>query len=289
MRPVPFDYCVARTVDDAIERLAQGGEEARPLAGGQSLVPMLAFRIARPSVLVDLNHIDALAGISVTGGELRIGAMTRQAQALNAPLVARHAPLLAQALREVGHPPTRARGTIGGSLAHADPAAELPAVMVALDARLVVRNAAGERMVSAADFFHDAFETAIRPGELLTEIRIPLENVGGSAFQEISHRKGDFGIVSVAACVTTGANQRCTRAALVFGGVASTPVRCREVESRLVGRELSARTIAAALDAIPGDRFELDSRNASRRYRLRVAPVLARRALSAAASGARPA
>jgi len=287
MKPATFDYCVARSVDDAIARLTQGGEDARPLAGGQSLVPMLAFRIARPSVLVDLNRIDALAGISVVGGELRIGAMTRQAQTLNAPLVAEHAPLLAQALREVGHPPTRSRGTIGGSLAHADPSAELPAVMVALDAQLVVRNKTGERIIAAADFFHDAFETALRPSELLTEIRIPLNGAGGSAFQEISHRKGDFGIVCVAACATTDANKRCTRAALVLGGVAATPVRCGEVETHLVGRELTASTIAAALDAIPEHRFELDSRNASRPYRLRVAPVLARRALLAAASGVR--
>jgi aerobic carbon-monoxide dehydrogenase medium subunit len=288
MKPAAFDYCAARTVDDAIERLAQGGEDARPLAGGQSLIPMLAFRIVRPSVLIDLNRIDALAGISVIDSELRIGAMTRQAQALNAPLVAEHAPLLAQALREVGHPPTRARGTIGGSLAHADPSAELPAVMVALDARLVIRNMTGERIVSAADFFHDAFETAIQPGELLIEIRIPLDGAGGSAFQEISLRKGDFGIVCVAACVMIGADDRCTQAALVLGGVAATPVRCREVETRLVGRQLSASAIATALDAIPKDQFELDSRNASRLYRLRLAPVLARRALLAAASGARP-
>lgn len=286
MKPVPFEYFAAQSVDGALQLLAQHGEDARPLAGGQSLVPMLAFRIARPSVLIDLNRVASLSGIAVAGNELRIGAMTRQAQALASPVIARHAPLLMQALHEVGHPPTRVRGTIGGSLAHADPAAELPAVMLALDAKFVVKSATGERVVPASEFFIDAFETAARQGELLTEIRIPLGGAGGSAFLEISHRKGDFGIVSVAARVTAGADGTCKSVALVFGGVAATPIRCPDVEARLVGRNLNASTIASALDAIPRDRIELDARNASRAYRLRVAPVLAQRALLAA-SGTR--
>jgi carbon-monoxide dehydrogenase medium subunit len=281
MKPVRFEYFAAQSVDHALQLLAQHGEDARPLAGGQSLVPMLAFRIARPSVLIDLNRVASLSGIAVAGNELRIGAMTRQAEVLAAPVIAQHAPLIAQALLEVGHPPTRARGTIGGSLAHADPAAELPAVMLALDAKLVVKSATGERVIPAAEFFIDAFETAVRQGELLTEIRIPLSDHSGSAFLEISHRKGDFGIVSVAARVTAGTDGTCKSAALVFGGVSATPVRCPDVESRLIGQKLNASTIASALDAIPRDRIELDTRNASRGYRLRVAPVLAQRALLA--------
>ncbi len=178
MKPAPFAYLRPDTLAGALAALAEHGEEARPLAGGQSLVPMLALRLARPSLVIDLNRIPDLAGIAETSEEIRIGAMTRQAALLAHPAIRKRMPLLARALGFVGHPPTRARGTIGGSLAHADPAAELPVAMVALDARLVLTGRAGEREVGAADFFRGTFATDLRPGELLAEIRIPVAGVG---------------------------------------------------------------------------------------------------------------
>ena len=199
MKPAPFDYHVPHSVEEAIDLLARLGPDARPLAGGQSLVPMLALRLARPSALIDLNRIASLSGIALHDGSLRLGAMTRQASVLRSHDVAANAGLLVQALGHVGHPPTRARGTVGGSLSHADPAAELPAAMVALDAVFVLQSAQGERTVEASSFFHGMFETAIGPGELLTEIRVPVAAGRASGFVEVAHRKGDFAILSAAA------------------------------------------------------------------------------------------
>jgi carbon-monoxide dehydrogenase medium subunit len=286
MKPAPFDYLAPETLEAAIEALVRFGPDARPLAGGQSLVPMLALRLARPAVLVDLNRIAALAGIRDAGTELRIGAMTRQAEVLNSPLVARRAPLMVQALAQVGHPPTRARGTIGGSLAHADPAAELPVAMLALDAQLVIRSARGERLVAAAEFFRGMFETAIGEGELLTEIRVLAAPGQGSAFLEVSRRRGDFAIASVAAQLATDARGRCLSARLVLGAVAPVPLRCPQAESRLAGRPLDDGAIADAVAALPLDAIALDSTSASRAYRMRIAPVLAQRVLAAAARNA---
>ncbi|MBI3707410.1 MAG: xanthine dehydrogenase family protein subunit M [Proteobacteria bacterium] len=285
MKPAPFDYAAPRTLDEAIDLLGRHGEDARPLAGGQSLMPMLALRLSRPSLLVDLNRVESLSGIRIDDDELRIGAMTRQAEALESAEIRRHVPLLAQALAEVGHPPTRARGTIGGSLAHADPAAELPAVIVALGAKLVIRGATGERVLRAEEFFRGMFETDVKAGELLVEIRIPIQ-AQGSAFLEIALRKGDFAIVSVAASIALGPDQRCVAATLVLGGVGPMPVRCADSERRLIGHTPDAAAISAAAEAIPIDRVELGSRSASRGYRRRVAPVLVKRALAAAAGAA---
>lgn len=284
MKPAPFEYFAPSAIEEAIDLLAQHGDEARPLAGGQSLVPMLAFRIARPAVLIDLNRIPSLAGIEVQGNELCIGAMTRQADALASPLVAEHVPLLMHALSNVGHPPTRARGTIGGSLSHADPAAELPVAMTALDAEFVLRGKTGKRPVKAGAFFLGSFETAIAPGELLEEIRIPLPGVASCAFHEVSLRKGDFAIASAAALLTMNKDGRCENVRLVLGGVGSAPVRCLEAERLLAGKRLDSAVIKTAAAALPAGQFDLDSHAASRDYRLRIAPVLAARALTEAFS-----
>jgi carbon-monoxide dehydrogenase medium subunit len=281
MKPAPFAYLAPRTIDEAVAALASGSE-ARPLAGGQSLVPMLALRVARPELLVDLNRIPALAGIREVEGEIRIGAMTRQAALLAAPPIARRAPLLALALAEVGHPPTRARGTIGGSLSHADPAAELPAVMLAEDARLVVRGRAGERVVAAADFFRGMFETALREGELLTEIRLPAADGWRAGFSEIARRKGDFALVLAAVRLALDESGRCRDARVVLGAGLPTARRCPEVEARLVGRLPDVPALAAAAAALPLDAITLGSPGASVAYRRSVAPVVLRRALAAA-------
>jgi CO/xanthine dehydrogenase FAD-binding subunit len=281
MKPAPFDYEAPTTVADALKLLA-AHEESRPIAGGQSLVPMLAFRLARPSLLVDLNRIPSLAGIEENGGVLRIGAMTRQARVLASDAVKRHAPLLVQALENVGHPPTRARGTIGGSCAHADPAAELPSAMIALDATMIIAGPGGERRLRADDFFIGAFETALQPGEILVALELPRQQ-GGSAFLEVSARKGDFGIVTVAARLAVK-DGRCADAALVLGGITERSVRCTEAENILKEQGAIPAAIDAALAALPLDAVTMDSRSASAAYRRRLIPELCRRAIEAALS-----
>ena len=186
MKPAPFDYHAPETIQGALELLDRHGSDARVIAGGQSLVPMLALRLARPEVLVDLNRIPELAGIRDCGGTIRIGAMTRQAHALASPLLRDRLPLLGYGLYNVGHPPTRARGTIGGSLSHADPAAETPAVMLAYDARMVLAGKSGTRTVDVADFTLGTFETCIEEGEILTEIVVDVPPAEGTAFVELS-------------------------------------------------------------------------------------------------------
>ena len=284
MKPAPFAYVRPEGLDGALAALAQHGEAARPLAGGQSLVPMLALRLARPSVLVDLNRIPGLAGVTEFGDEIRIGAMTRQAALLAHPVIQRRLPLLAQALGFVGHPPTRARGTIGGSLAHADPAAELPVAMVALDARMVVGGGAGAREVAAEAFFRGSFTTDLRDGELLTEIRIPLRVATGAGFAEIARRQGDFALAIAAALLVCDAEGRCSEARLVLGAVGPVPVRCTAAEASLRGRVPDAAAIAEAVSLLPEDAVEFDTHGAGLAWRRHVAAVLARRALAGAAA-----
>jgi carbon-monoxide dehydrogenase medium subunit len=281
MKPAPFDYEAPSTLAEAL-RLLGSHEDARPIAGGQSLVPMLAFRLARPSLLVDINRIPELSGVTLMGDVLRIGAMTRQAAVLASDVVKGHAPLIVQALENVGHPPTRARGTIGGSCAHADPAAELPAAMVALDATMVVASSNGERRVTADDFFLGAFETALQPEEMLVALEVP-KQLGGSAFIEVSARKGDFGIVTVAVHLAVQ-DGRCTDAAIVLGGVTERSVRCTKAASILKEQGVSAKAIDEAIAALPLDVVTMDSRLASAAYRRRLIPELARRAIDAALS-----
>lgn len=283
MKPVAFDYAAPSTVADALALLAEHGDDARPLAGGQSLMPMLALRVARPAVVVDLNRIASLAHVGREGGDIVIGAMTRQAALLRSPLVRETLPLLAEALAEIGHPPTRARGTIGGSLSHADPAAEMPTVMVALDAQLMVSGAAGDRVVPAAEFFQGPLQTALAAGELLRAIRIPLPRAGGSAFVELARRRGDFAIIEAAVHVSLAADGTCASARVVLGAVSATPLRCAAVEAALAGHRLSVSRIAEAARAVPAEAFDMHSHHASLDYRIRVAPVVVRRALETAA------
>lgn len=279
MKPSSFEYFAPESVDEAL-RLLAADEQARPLAGGQSLVPMMNLRLARPSALVDLNQIAELAGVTEYENGLLIGAMSRQAQLLRDPRVARHAPLVAEALALVGHPATRARGTIGGSLSNADPAAELPAIMLALDAELIVRGMTGERRMKAEEFFIGMFETALRPSELLTAISIPSASSSDvSAFLEMSRRHGDFAIVSVAANVSFESNLTCRAARIVLGGIAPAPARCKAAESTVVGHKLSDRVISDCVEAIDPASVEMDSQGASKAFRVHVARVLMRRVL----------
>lgn len=288
MKPPPFEYRRAESVEEALELLAADPEGARPLAGGQSLVPAMNFRLSRPALLVDLNPVGELAGVRPgEGGGLRIGAMTRQREAERDPEVARRAPLLAEAMPHLAHPQIRNRGTIGGSLAHADPAAELPAVVLAREGVLVLRGVDGGRRVEAAEFFRSAFGTALEPGELLVELELPpLPPRSGWAFEEFSRRHGDFALVGVAAGVVLDREGRVGEASLVHLGVGPGPVRSEEAPGSLVGRRPeaaacgeAARAAAARLDP-PADL------HASPAYRRHLAEVLAGRALRRAAARA---
>ena len=282
MKPAPFQYAAPDTEEQTLALLHAHGSEAKLLAGGQSLVPLLSMRLARPSIIIDLNRVKTLDYIRDDDGEIRIGAMTRQRNAERSPLVTRRLPLLAAALPFVGHLTIRSRGTMGGSIAHADPSAELPAVLVALAGSVVIRGLAKTRVVRAEDFFVSYLTTALRPDELLTEVRVPVHDRKGSAFLEIARRHGDYALVGVAAVVTMDGN-RCAQARLVFTGVGPTPVRIPDAEMALAGRVLTDGVLADVRTLV-ADRIEPeDDVHATAQYRKDVAGVLAERALRVAA------
>ena len=247
MKPAPFEYHRPRTREEALALLTRHAGDARPLAGGQSLIPAMNFRLATPKVLVDLNAIDDLSYIEpLDGGGVRIGGMTRQRTVERSDLVRREAALLHEAMPFVAHPVIRNRGTVGGSLSHADPAAELPAVMVALDARFVVEGPGGPRAIPAAEFFIGLFATALEPGSLLTGIEIPRPSTGdgrsGWAFREVSRRRGDFALVGVAASVMVGdgGRGRCTAARIALLSVGDRPMLAAHAARSIIGETPSA-------------------------------------------------
>ena len=289
MKPAPFQYYAPRSLEEALALLAEHGYDAKPLAGGQSLVPAMNFRLAQPAVLVDLNRLSELAGITADGqGGLRIGAMTRQRAIERNPLVAQQAPLLAETLPYIAHPQIRNRGTLGGSLAHNDPAAELPAVAVALDARLRLRKQGGERVVPASHFFLGIFTTALEPDELLVEVVFPsLLPRTGVAFEEMARRHGDYALVGCAARVTLADNGTVTDARLVFLSVGDGPVQAASAVKTLVGQRPSADAIRAASEAVGQDMDPPSDIHASADFRRHLAGVLARRALTRACENIR--
>lgn len=256
MKPPRFEYFAPRSREEALELLARHGDRARVLAGGQSLIPLLNLRLAQPEALVDINRIPELAFVRDGNGSLVLGALTRLHVLEDAEAVRTRQPLVAEACRFVGHLPIRHRGTLGGNLAHADPASELPAVMLALEAQLSLASQHGTRTVAAAEFFRGALTTALRPGELLTEVRLPALPAGaGTAFVEMSRRAGDFALVGVAAVVALDAAGRCARVRLALCGVGPTPLRPAEAEHALQGEaphgaalEEAAARAAAATD-----------------------------------------
>ena len=281
MKPAPFEYRRADSVEEALHHLGEFGEEAKLLAGGQSLVPLLSFRLAKPACLVDVNPLTSLDYIE-RNGTLRIGALTRH-RALEDHLAARTFPLLAEAVPLIGHPAIRNRGTVGGSLAHADPAAELPVAAVALAATLHAEGPDGKRAIPAAAFFTDYFETALASGEILTEVSIPAPgDEWGWSFLEMSRRHGDFAVVCVAAGVAPDPGGLCADARLVLGGVGPGPLRAAEAEEFLRGGPLDPKRLAEAgkivADAVrpPGDV------HASSEFRKHLSGVLSERALRAA-------
>ena len=290
MKPAPFRYHAPESLDEALELLAEHGEEAKVLAGGQSLVPTLNFRLARPAVLVDLNRIAALAYVEAeSDGGLRVGAMTRQRAVERSPLVMERAPLVAETMPFVAHPQIRNRGTFGGSLAHADPAAELPAVALALDAELVLRVSGGERRLRARDFFVGLFATALAPGELLVEVRLPqLPTGAGCAFVEMARRHGDYALVGVAACVELGEDERVRAARVALLSVGEGPVEAHQACRTLIGeRPVEEALVAAADEAATTDVDPPSDIHATSAYRRHLTRLLVRRALHTAAARAR--
>ena len=286
MKPPAFEYHRPASVEEALDLLARR-PDAKPLAGGQSLVPTMNFRLAQPAALVDLNGLDALAGIEPSDGGLVIGAMTRQRAVERSALVAARAPLLAESMPFVAHPQIRNRGTVGGSLAHADPAAELPAVMVALGARIVLRRAAGERALDAERFFTGLFATALEPGELVAAVELPaLPPRTGCAFLEVARRHGDYALVGVAATVTLDEAGRCTAARIALLSVGDAPVLASVAATMLKDQAPTADVIDAAAETVNSELDPPSDIHASTAYRRRLARVLTRRALAAAAARA---
>ncbi len=281
MKPAPFEWHAPATLDAALALKAAHGEEARFLAGGQSLVPAMNFRVAQPAVLVDLNRVAGLDSILASAdGSLRIGAMVRNAR-LEADATARAThPILAEALAEVAHPQIRNRGTIGGNLSHADPASEMPAVMLALGARFVLRSARGVREVEAAAFFVAPLTTALEPDEMLAEILLPaLPPRTGSAFLEVARRRGDYAMMGCAAVVTLDAAGRCAAARLAFCSAGPTPVLAPRAADALVGSAVDEAAIAAAAAMAKEEVDPMGSVQASPAYQRHLAGVLAARAL----------
>jgi carbon-monoxide dehydrogenase medium subunit len=281
VKPAPFAYYAPETLAEALHLLAQFGDEAKLLAGGQSLVPVLNMRLAQPKVLIDLNRVAGLAYIRDEGHHLAIGAMTRHAAVERSAEVLRRQPLLTEAVSQIGHSQIRNRGTIGGSLAHADPSAELPAVITALEGSLVVAGPGGTREVAAHDFFLMYFTTALRPGEILTEVRVPVLEAGsGYAFMEVARRHGDFALAGVA-CVLhlTPDGGAVNDARLALTGVGMTPVRAWEAEAVLQGRPPGPQAFAAAAAAVRNAVAPDDDIHGSGEYRRQLAGVLTERAL----------
>ena len=279
MKPPRFDYHAPATIDEAIALLARYGGDGKVLAGGQSLMPLLNFRLSRPAALIDLNGIASLAYIRENDGEVRLGAMTRQRTIEFSPVVQRRLPLLTEATALVGHLPIRTRGTIGGSIAHADPSAEYPTTLAALDGIVVVRGPRGERTLEAGALFRSYLATSLEPDEILVEVRLPAMPAGaGFAFEELSRRHGDFAIAGIAAMVV-GANERCTAARLATAGAGPVPLRLRSAEEILERDGLTDAAIAAA-SRRASELVDPDSDvHASSEYRRHLVGVLTGRAL----------
>jgi CO/xanthine dehydrogenase FAD-binding subunit len=289
MKPAPFDYLRAASLEDACALLATHGPDARLIAGGQSLVPMMAMRLLRPTWLIDVADVPELSGVTLGPDSVVIGACTRQHVLASHAGLAKALPLLGQALAWTGHDQTRNRGTIGGSLVHADPSAEQPLAAVLLDATLRLRSTGrGERIVSARQFFDGPMSTVIAPDECLVDITFPRwtgQRIG-SAFDEVAIRHGDFALASACAQISLDAGGRCLRVALALGGVAGTPIDVSSFAAMLVGQRAEAAVIASVADAVAASLEPPGDLHASPEYRRSLAGTLCRRVLEGAISHA---
>lgn len=290
MKPAKFDYYAPVSRDEALALLARYGYDAKALAGGQSLMPMLNLRLARPAVVVDLNRVDGLGGIAEGPGGMIIGAMTRQRQVERAAEVRERFPALAAAVRHIAHFQIRNRGTVGGSLAHSDPAAEIPALCLALNAEIMASSIRGRRVIDAADFSLGLFTTALEPDELLTEVRLPwLDADGGTGwrwgFREVCRRDGDFALAGAVALLRLDGDGVCREARIAMFGVGDGPARMPSAEAALLGRVVDAAARAEAAALVSGAVDPGSDIHASAQYRKEVSGVMARRALEDAVAG----
>jgi carbon-monoxide dehydrogenase medium subunit len=289
MKPAPFRYVAARTVEQALTLKAEHGDEARFLAGGQSLVPTMNFRLTQPAMLIDINPLTELSGVKNGGGDhLRIGALTRYRALERDPKVLEHLPLIAEALPHIAHPQIRNRGTIGGNLAHADPASEMPAIVLGLGGRLRAQSVRGERWIEAADFFVGALTTALEADEMLTEVELPVAPpLSGSCFMEVSRRRGDFAMMGVACTVQLDANGCCTYARIALCNAGDGPVFAAAASEFLVGAAIDAERIAEAAKLVQQDIEPGGSIHASKEFQRHLAGVLIKRTLTTADKRAR--
>jgi carbon-monoxide dehydrogenase medium subunit len=288
VKPASFEYHAPETVADAVGLLAEHADECKPLAGGQSLVPMLALRLTRFEHIVDLNRVPELVGTTRSNGTIRIGAMTRQRAVEHDAEVASAAPLVAQAMPFIGHTQIRNRGTFGGSVAHADPASELPAVTLALGAEMEIASKDATRRVAAADFFEGTWTTCLADDELLVAVHVPVwEGRCGFAFDEVARRSGDFALAGVAAGVELDGKGGVQRAALGLLGMGSTPMRAPEAEQALLGRSPSAPDIDEVANLAVSGLEPTDDVHATAQYRRKVGAHLVRKTLEAALVKAR--
>jgi aerobic carbon-monoxide dehydrogenase medium subunit len=284
MIPAAFDYIAPQTLDEAMRVLAAHGEDAKLLAGGHSLLPLLKLRLAHPRLLIDLGKIPGLSAISQQNDQIVIGALATHTQIESSELLKKSCPLLPEASREIGDVQVRNRGTIGGSLAHADPSADWPAAILALDVELKLRGPRGERRVAAAEFFVGPLTTAIEPNEILTEIRAPvLQRRGGSAYLKMAQQASGFAIVGVAVALRVDAKGRCEEIGIGVTGLGDKPFRARAVEERLHGNKLTPKLIAASVAQIAEGIDPLEDLYAAAPFRVHLARVYAGRAIQAAA------
>jgi|SRR5579871_1688734 len=278
MKPAKFEYVLASSVEAAIEALVASNGEGKVLAGGQSLLPLLNFRMARPAVLVDLNGIKGLSYIEERGDHIAIGALTRHRELEHSPLIASKLPVMAAAMRYVAHLAIRNRGTIGGSMSHADPAAELPMLSTFYDARICVQGPGGRRSIAAEEFFIDALTNCMESEEIVVEIEFPILQHDGWAFEEVARRFGDFALASIAVSLCRGP-ARLKDARVAVMGVARTPLRLREAEQELVAMELDERAPERFSQIVVSRISPNDDLHASAEYRKHLLAQLSKRAL----------
>jgi CO/xanthine dehydrogenase FAD-binding subunit len=284
VKPAPFEYQDPRSLDEAVGLLAEHGEEGKVLAGGQSLVPLLNFRLAQPAVLVDVNRVAELSYLRRRHGRLQIGALCRQSRLEQSPVAYEGWGLLREALGLVAHAQIRNRGTVGGSAAHADPAAELPVALTCLQAEFKARSSRGDRLVGADDFFVTHLTTALDPDELLVEIELPpMPDSAGFAFEEYSRRHGDFALGGAAVLIATNGDGSCTEARISLLGAADTPLRAREAEGALRGQNVDEGVAAEAAKLAVRDIEPTGDIHGSSSYRKRLIEAMVRRALVRAA------
>jgi carbon-monoxide dehydrogenase medium subunit len=283
MFPANFGYVAAGSVEEALQLMAKHGEEGKLLAGGHSLIPAMKLRLQSPQILIDLGAVPGLRGVRVDGNNLVIGALTVHTDVASSEHVRKHVPGLSDAASVIGDVQVRNRGTIGGSVAHADPAADLPVILTALNASFIVQSATGNRIIAVDDFFTDFYTTAINANEILTEIRVPIPPTGsGSAYAKLPHPASGYVVVSAGALITRQASGSCTAARIAIGGLGSGPCRAVATEIELQGKPLTPQIIASAAAKAAEETDPVEDSYASVDYKLHVATIYARRAIEEA-------